>query len=238
MTERWRRQLKRLRELRPADQLLERARLGPTSTPPEPGRSSRVVAIVAAFAVFVAGGALAWRAFAPGSTGPAQAWQPGYPNPPASGYYILLPDQADQLVDSNVRVTALTNLPDGTLLDISTTDEGTCCLPVEELEDHLHDAGLGLLRVRRTAPQWDDVRRHGHGQTGLRAVGRARARARCKAAAAARLGPADPRSKLREPFWRPGAGTGRRFEVARVDRHRAVAPAALWGRSDAAVRRP
>jgi hypothetical protein len=29
-------------------------------------------------------------------------------------------------------VTALTNLPDGTLLDISTTDQGTCCPPVED----------------------------------------------------------------------------------------------------------
>jgi hypothetical protein len=52
-------------------------------------------------------------------------WLPGYPSPPASGYYILLPDQAEQMEDSDARVTALTNLPDGTLLDISTTKRRT-----------------------------------------------------------------------------------------------------------------
>lgn len=57
---------------------------------------------------------------------------PGYPSPPASGYYILLPDRGEQVDDFTARVTALTNLPDGTLLDISTTDEGTCCPPVED----------------------------------------------------------------------------------------------------------
>jgi len=132
MTERWRRELSRLSGLRPADELLERARLGPTTALPEPRRASPVLAIVVAFAVFAAGGVLAWRAFAPGSTGPAQVWRPGYPSPPASGYYILLPDQAERLDASDARVTALTNLPDGTLVDISTTNEGMCCLPVED----------------------------------------------------------------------------------------------------------
>lgn len=71
MTERWRRELSRLRELRPADELLERARLGPASAFPEPRKAPRALAIAVAFAVFAAGGVLVWRAFARGSTGPA-----------------------------------------------------------------------------------------------------------------------------------------------------------------------
>jgi hypothetical protein len=74
MTERWRRELSRLSELRPANELFERARLRPTMAASEPRRASHVLAIVVAFAVFAAGGALAWRAFAPGLTGPAQVW--------------------------------------------------------------------------------------------------------------------------------------------------------------------
>ena len=74
----------------------------------------------------------AWRAFVPGSTGPVQVWRPGYPSAPDSGYYVLLPDQAERVDDSDTRVTALTNLPEGTLVDISTTNEGTCCLLVED----------------------------------------------------------------------------------------------------------
>jgi len=132
MTERWRRELSRLTGLRPADELLDRARLGPTRALPESRGASPVLAIVVAFAVFAAGGVLAWSAFLPGSTDPARVWRPGYPTPPPSGYYILLPDQAEQVDASNARVTALTNLPEGTLVDISTTNEGTCCLPVED----------------------------------------------------------------------------------------------------------
>ncbi|HEY3211781.1 MAG TPA: hypothetical protein VGL16_01050 [Actinomycetota bacterium] len=89
--------------------------------------------IVFAFALFASAGVLTLRAFTPGG-GPATVWQPGYPSPPASGYYILLPDEAEQLQDETftVRVTALTNLPDGTLLGISTTDEGSCCPQVKD----------------------------------------------------------------------------------------------------------
>ena len=93
---------------------------------------SRSLTIIVAFAVFAAGGVFVWRAFVPGATNPARVSQRGYPSPPAAGYYILLPDQGEQISDFNVRVTALTNLPDGTLLDISTTNEGTCCLPVAD----------------------------------------------------------------------------------------------------------
>lgn len=124
MTENWGREPKRLSEQRAEI-------LAPVSVPPAPRRRSRALAIVVAFAVFAAAGIFVWRAFTPGSTRPAQVGEPGYPTPPASGYYILLPDESEQVDNFNVRVRALTNLPEGTLLDVSTTDMGTCCLPVE-----------------------------------------------------------------------------------------------------------
>lgn len=132
MAERWRRELKRLRELRPGDELLDRARRGPSLALAEPRRASPLLTIVVAFSVFAAAGVFLWNAFAPGSTGPTRVWQRGYPSPPGSGYYILLPDQGEQVANFNIRVIALTNLPDGTRLDISTTNEGTCCPQVAD----------------------------------------------------------------------------------------------------------
>jgi hypothetical protein len=133
--ERWRKELKRLSGFHPSDRVLERARLGPVSSVREPSSAPPMVVIVVAFAVFASAGVLMWRAFTPGG-GPATVWEPGYPSPPASGYYILFPDQAERSQAQGeafrVRVTALTNLPDGTLLDITTTDEGTCCIPVKD----------------------------------------------------------------------------------------------------------
>lgn len=133
MPERWSQELKRLSRLHPSDQVLERARLGSASSSREPRSAPRVAVIVVAFVVFASAGVLTWRAFTPGG-GPVTVWQPGYPSPPASGYYILLPDQAERLQGETftVRVTALTNLPDGTRLGISTRDEGSCCLPVKD----------------------------------------------------------------------------------------------------------
>jgi hypothetical protein len=99
---------------------------------PLPRRPSRGPTIAVAVAVFLASGFLLWRAVAPGSdTTPDQARQ-GYPSPPPSGYYILLPAVAEPTGEFEARVTALTNLPDGTLLDILTTNDGMCCLPVED----------------------------------------------------------------------------------------------------------
>jgi hypothetical protein len=132
VAERWRRELKRLRELRPGDELFDRARHGSTSTGSAPRLVSRALTIIVAFAVFAAGGVLLWRGFMPGSADATRVWQRGYRSPPGTGYYILLPDQGEQVANFNVRVTALTNLPDGTLLDISTTNEGTCCPPVAD----------------------------------------------------------------------------------------------------------
>jgi hypothetical protein len=85
-----------------------------------------LVALVA-LAVFGAASVLTWQAFTPGS-GPGRVWQPGYPSPPASGYYFLFPDQGGVSWSTehqfSVSVTVLTNLPDGTLLDVSGGDLG------------------------------------------------------------------------------------------------------------------
>lgn len=130
--ERWRHELKRLSGFHPSDRVLERARLGSVSSVREPLSSPRMVVIVVAFAVFASAGVLMWRAFTPGG-GPARVWEPGYPSPPATGYYVLFPDQAEVSSDQpfSAAVTALTNLPEGTLVSIHTTNEGSCCPPVE-----------------------------------------------------------------------------------------------------------
>jgi len=65
MSERWRRELGRLSELRPSDRLLEHARLGPRTGVPEPRSRSRLLAAVAAFALFAGAGFLVWTAFRP-----------------------------------------------------------------------------------------------------------------------------------------------------------------------------
>jgi hypothetical protein len=95
-------------------------------------RRSRGPTIVVAAAVFLASGLLLWRAFPANPDASERVWAQGYPSPPPSGYYILLPEEAESIGDFEARVTALTHLPSGTLLDISTTNEGTCCLPVED----------------------------------------------------------------------------------------------------------
>ena len=138
MTERWRRVLRRLEDASPTQGLLDRARMGPTSSVPDRRGTSRLLAGIVALAFFAASGVLVWSALGPGSglrdAGPSGDEEVTYPSPPASGYYILLPDRAETIRGEGfrARVTALTNLPDGTLLDISTTDEGTCCPPVKD----------------------------------------------------------------------------------------------------------
>jgi hypothetical protein len=91
---------------------------------------SKMLAIALAFAVFVVGVVLVWQAFGRGGVArPDRA----YPSPPASGYYVLFPEQAEQGSDAiSAEITAITNLPDGTLMSISTTNEGSCCPPVKD----------------------------------------------------------------------------------------------------------
>ena len=65
MPERWQDELKKLRREQMPDGLRERAEAGPRRELPPDGRQ-RIVAGVVAFAVFVAAGAFAWRAFEEG----------------------------------------------------------------------------------------------------------------------------------------------------------------------------
>lgn len=67
MPERWQDELKKLRREQMPDGLRERAEAGPRRELPNDGRQ-RLVAGVVAFAVFIAAGAFAWRAFGDGST--------------------------------------------------------------------------------------------------------------------------------------------------------------------------
>jgi hypothetical protein len=135
MGDRWRRELRRLSALEPDDDLLSRAHEGPRRDLDEGPRGSKILVVSVALAVFGAAGVLTLQAFAPGS-GPRLAPQPGYPSPPASGYYVLFPDQDSVRAEggdgSRATLTAITNLPEDTLLSISGGDEGTCCPPVKD----------------------------------------------------------------------------------------------------------
>ena len=100
MGERWRRELKRIEELQPTDDLLGRGRLGPRADLPERQPVSRFVTAIVAFGLFAAAGVLAWQALGPsGGAAPVRVWEPGYPSPPVSGYYVLFPDHADPASD-------------------------------------------------------------------------------------------------------------------------------------------
>ena len=69
MPERWQDELKKLRREEMPDGVRERAEAGPRRELPNDGRQ-RLVAGLVAFAVFIAAGAFAWRAFdGPGSAG-------------------------------------------------------------------------------------------------------------------------------------------------------------------------
>jgi hypothetical protein len=74
MTERWERELKKLRQAEPTDDVWARAQRGPSGGDPLPPRRQRVVAGVVAMGVFLAAGAFGWNALRehPGS-GPAGA---------------------------------------------------------------------------------------------------------------------------------------------------------------------
>jgi hypothetical protein len=93
------------------------------------------VVILVALTVFVAAGIVTVRAFDIAQR-PARVSAVGYPSPPASGYYILLPDQGGITATPNqqfsVRMTAITNLPEGTLVGWNAGDTGTCCPPVSD----------------------------------------------------------------------------------------------------------
>jgi hypothetical protein len=92
--------------------------------------------------VFIPAGLFAWNAFRSGPAPHGALGRAGYPSPPGSGYWILLPDQVDPVPDSSsgaVKIVALTNLPDGTLYSTSTSESGSCCPAVKGGQIVLHE---------------------------------------------------------------------------------------------------
>jgi hypothetical protein len=67
MTERWQRELKKLRQLEPPSTTWSHVEEGPKGDGPEASGARRLMAGVVAFVVFAAAGVLAWTAFGPGS---------------------------------------------------------------------------------------------------------------------------------------------------------------------------
>jgi hypothetical protein len=63
MTERWQRELKKLRQLEPPSTTWPRAQQSPRWDRPDSSRTGRVIASVVAFAVFAAAGVFTWAAF-------------------------------------------------------------------------------------------------------------------------------------------------------------------------------
>jgi hypothetical protein len=98
----------------------------------EPGGLRRVVTIVVALALPLGLIALLAAAVIGNRDTPTGPIPRGYPEPPHDGYYVMFPEEAEAADDFGAHVAALTNLPDGTLVSIQTTNEGTCCPAVEE----------------------------------------------------------------------------------------------------------
>jgi hypothetical protein len=129
----------------------------PTAEAPRPARRFAIGAL--AFAVFAAAGVFTWNAFrgTPGREGPV-AIGGTYPSPPSSGYYILFPDQPEPVPNSNdgaVKIVALTNLPDGTLYSVDTSESGSCCPDVKDGQIVLHESNnscYGLVGAIGNSP--------------------------------------------------------------------------------------
>src|SRR5438105_2252206 len=99
-----------------------------------PGRASspsRGIAAVVALLVLLGGAVLAWQLLGTGRHGGSGGGVS--PHVSEAGYWVVFPDQARPGTGQfSVQVTASTNLPDGTLVSIDTTDEGTCCPAVKD----------------------------------------------------------------------------------------------------------
>ncbi len=142
MPERWRRELRRLSSASPSDELFRRAQQGPRRELEPERRRSGVIAVAAVLAVCTAAGLLSWQAFgrndergaigAPsGPSGSSDTSGSTSAAPANTGYFIAFPDHAEAKGEFDATVTATTNLPEGTRLQISTTDEGSCCPQVK-----------------------------------------------------------------------------------------------------------
>lgn len=89
-------------------------------TPLPPRR--RIVVILVAFAVFAAPAIVVWG-LGRSDDHIAQA--------PDDGYAITFPDEARAIDNADAEIVAQTNLPEGTLVWITTTSGGSCCPAVE-----------------------------------------------------------------------------------------------------------
>jgi hypothetical protein len=86
---------------------------------------------VVAFLVLVGGAVAAWQVLGPGRQHGARGM--ASPSPTQIGYYVSFPTEAERGDGQfSARVSVATNLPDGTLVSISTTDEGSCCPAVKD----------------------------------------------------------------------------------------------------------
>lgn len=107
-------------------------RLDEPSSSDLPSTEHRIGVVVLAFTVFAVAGMFVWNAFRSESPPRGATSSNGYPSPPASGYWIVLPDAPELVGDGSdgVKIVALTNLPDGTLFGVNTDKSGMCCPPV------------------------------------------------------------------------------------------------------------
>ena len=144
MTERWRRELRRLEEASPTEELLERARLGPTSTVPDRRTASPAAVVIVAFSLFAAAGALTWSAFGPrigGTTGGVSSESPM--SATLHGVSVEYP-ASWTLVDLWPLARDIASWPEpGSVIDVpeDTPDRGG--LPVLQLSNR--DLGLGSV---------------------------------------------------------------------------------------------
>jgi hypothetical protein len=104
MPERWQRELRRLREVNVAPSVLERARTGPRRELPPP-RRQRAIAVIVAFAVFIAGGAFAWHALRPRPS--AQPISSPTPPPPEAVVTVVLPEGERSPIDATLAYAGL-----------------------------------------------------------------------------------------------------------------------------------
>jgi hypothetical protein len=123
MSERWRRELRKLDGLEPPSSVVESAERGPRLPERGPAARSRIAAAFLAFAVFATAGTWAWQAFRPDDRvdRPSPGHVVTYPPAPTSGYYFLFPDESPVATNDpngGVSLVVRTNLPDGTLVAI------------------------------------------------------------------------------------------------------------------------
>lgn len=116
MTERWRRELSKVRSIGPSEDLLRRAKEGPRLPPRRPTGPERMVAALVALLVFAAGGIGLWRWLSP----PAEPRETPVERGTPGGYYLLLPEEPVTALNNpngGVTLTVETNLPDGTRVE-------------------------------------------------------------------------------------------------------------------------